>query len=58
MKNVDTMDKSSLSVIVGGVESTEKDLQCIARRLQELEHVQFMRESEDVIIVTAKRAII
>lgn len=49
MKPVDHVDKSGLPVAIGGVELTEKDLQCITRRLQELWRVQFMGESKDVI---------
>lgn len=49
MKTVDIVDKSGLPVAAGGVELTEKDLQCIARRLQELWRVQFMREDKSIL---------
>ena len=41
--------KSGLSIVINGVELTEENFQCIARRLQELWRVQFMKESREVL---------
>ena len=49
MKTTDSGENSGLPVVIGGVELTEKDFQCIAPRLQELWRVQFMGESEDIL---------
>ena len=43
------VEKSGLPVVINGVELTEKDLHCVASRLQELWRVQFMREDRSIL---------
>ena len=49
MKTVDTVDKSGLPVAAGGVELTEKDLHCVACRLQEFVRMQAFKENAETL---------
>ena len=49
MEEKEMVEKSGLPIVVNGVELTGENFQCIARRLQELWRVQFMRENREVM---------
>jgi len=49
MEDTKMVEKSDLPILINGVELTEKDLQCITRRMQELIRIRCFRESEEVL---------
>ena len=49
MEEKKTVEKSGLPIVINGVELTEKDFQCITRRMQEFIRITCMHEDSDLL---------